>query len=93
MVTKKKRKSTNTAKIEREEKELKAILTGLPSNPIPWGVVIKMVAPIIARLAVRYALKRLKRGMSEERVNKVADLVGDRISEIIDEKPDGPASP
>jgi len=73
----------NAAKTRREEEELALLLSELPLNPIEWGIVVRLVAPIIARLAVRYALKRLDRGMSEEKVNAVGRSVADFIGEIV----------
>ena len=84
-----KRKAENTVKIERELATLDTVLTTLPSNPIPWLTVLSIVAPVISRLAVRYALKRLQRGMSEEKVNRIADQVATHIKEVIKKKEDG----
>ena len=69
----------NSAKIRREEADLKCILQNTPANPIPWLSVIRVVAPIIARLAVRYALKKLKRDMSEDKVNAIGTAVATLI--------------
>jgi len=74
---------SNTAKIRREEADLNRILEALPDNPIPWVQVVTLVAPIIARLAVRYALKRIDKSMGEERVNTVGDSVATFIGDII----------
>lgn len=78
--------SSINAKIKREEQELEEIMNALPSNPIPWGAVVTILGPIIARLAVRYALKRLARNMSEERVNKIAGDTSALIRGIIAKK-------
>ncbi len=72
-------KTANTEKIAREEASLNEVLEALPDNPIPWLAVLKMVAPIIARLAVRMALRRLKRDMSEAKVNQIGSSVGTLI--------------
>jgi len=77
------KKSQNTVKIERELSDLEALLLTLPSNPVDWVLVVKLVAPFIARLAVRYALKKTKRGMSEEKVNTIGEAVGNFIAGII----------
>ena len=69
------KKTANDAKIARETEDLKAILADLPPNPIPWPAVLRITAPFIARLAVRMALKKVGRGMSEEKVNSVAGAV------------------
>lgn len=83
----KKRKSANDAKIERETADLRAILEGLPANPVAWGAVLRMVAPFIARLAVRLALKKVKRDMSEEKVNAVAGTVSALLKGILGTTP------
>lgn len=80
------KKSSTQAKIDREAADLKGILEALPDNPIAWGLVIKIVAPIIARLAVRYALKRLDRSMSEDRVNAIGRQVAGFVNGIIASK-------
>lgn len=73
----------NNAKIRREEAELAVLLTMLPDNPIPWASVLGIVAPIVARLAVRYALKKLARGLGEDKVNAIATTIADKIAAII----------
>ncbi|MBA7556661.1 hypothetical protein ES705_49377 [subsurface metagenome] len=69
------KRSANDAKIAREIADLKAILADLPGNPIPWAAVLRIAAPFIARLAVRMALKKAKRDMSEDKVNAIAGAV------------------
>ena len=76
------KKSANQTKIEREEETLRVLLTELPANPIPWLAVVRIIAPIVARLAVRYALKRAKRGLSEEKVSAIAGSVSALITAI-----------
>lgn len=73
----------NNAKIKREEAELDVLLTMLPDNPLPWASVLGIVGPIVARLAVRYALKKLARGLAEEKVNAIGTAVADKIAGII----------
>ncbi len=73
----------NTDEIKRDEEDLDRILGALPANPIPWGPVLAMTAPFIARLAVRYALKRLKRGLAEEKVNTIANATAVLINGIV----------
>ena len=76
------KKTANVDKIRRERDDLTTLLESLPSNPIAWLPVIKIVAPIIARLAVRMALKRLRRDLSEEKVNQIGREVGTTIRAI-----------
>jgi len=78
-----KEKGSNLAKIEREMGDLGALLGTLPENPIPWTTLITLVAPLVARLGARFALKRAKRSLSEEKVNAIGKAVGDFISAII----------
>ena len=77
------KKSGNDSKIERELADLKRTLENLPANPIPWAQVIAILAPMVARLAVRYALKRTARGLSEDKVTAIGDRVGNFISGIV----------
>lgn len=78
----------NTEKIRREEKDLANLLENLPLNPIPWAAVIRLVAPIVARLAVRYALKKLKRGMSEDKVTAIGSQIADTVARIVTARTD-----
>ena len=77
------KKTANDAKIAREIEDLKAILADLPPNPIPWTAVLRITAPFIARLAVRLALKKVSRGMSEEKVNAVASAVSTLLRSVL----------
>lgn len=85
-------KSSNAEKIKREEADLDRLLETLPINPVPWAVLLKLVAPILTRLAVRYALKKLKRSMSEEKVSAITTTISDRIRAIIDKRLEGEGS-
>lgn len=78
-----KQNRSNNAKIARETKDLERALLQLPDNPIPWPAVLAIVAPVLARLAIRLALKKVARSMSEERVNTIGDSVADTVGDII----------
>lgn len=82
------KRSSNDAKIAREMAELATMLSLMPPNPINWAVVIRLVGPILARLAVRLALKKLKRGMGEDKVNQIATTIASYISDIIKARTD-----
>lgn len=84
----KKRTRANDARIVREEEALATTLAELPTNPIPWASVITIVAPILARLAVRYALKRTNRTMSDDKVNAVARSAAGLVAGIIAKRVD-----
>lgn len=77
------RKSSIEAKVAREQKALEELLANLPDNPVAWAPIIRILAPIVARLAVRIALKKSKRSMHEAKVNQVADAVAATISTIL----------
>lgn len=81
----------NTSKLARERAELELLLTELPLNPITWTAVIKILGPVIARLAVRYALKKAARSLSEDKVNAIGKEVGEFIGDIIKKRVDGGA--
>ena len=78
------RKSAKQAKLDRELEDLAVILTALPLNPIPWVSVLKLVAPVLVRLAIRQALKRVKRGMAEDKVKSVTDSVTGDLNALLD---------
>lgn len=80
------KKTANMSKIEREEETLASVLALMPDNPIPWASVVRLVAPVIARLAVRYALKRLKRNIAEDKVNLIGKATGDFVSGIVEKR-------
>jgi len=73
---------------KRERDELDravAALYGAVPNPIAWAPIIRFVAPIIARIAARYAMKliarkldkRISSKVKEETVISVADHLAD----------------
>ena len=77
------KKTANDAKIARETEDLGAILRELPTNPIPWAAVLRIAAPFVARLAVRIALKKVGRSLSEDKVNAVAGSVSAVIRAVL----------
>ena len=82
-------KSSNSEKIKREEADLERLLLLMPDNPVLWTAVVKLVGPVIARLAARYVLKRIARGMSEDKVNTIGDQVANFIGTIVQRRLDG----
>lgn len=73
---------------KRDKQELQRAVRALQSsahNPIEWSAIIKFVAPIIARIATRYALKLIARKLNrrigskirEETVTNTADYLAD----------------
>ena len=55
-------------------------------NAIPAGiaVVLRLAAPILARIAIRYVARRLKRNVSEQTVRAGGKYVSDVAGRIID---------
>jgi len=78
--------SAKEAKIQREAEELEAILLALPQNPFPWATALRLIAPVLVRLAIRSALKRVKRGMAEDKVKSVTDTVTRAVISILDKR-------
>jgi len=85
------KKASRTSKADSKEvKELKLAvkaLEGSSHNPINWIAIIKFIAPLVARIAGRYAAKyvagrlnkRLKIGISRD----AAEATADRLTEIL----------
>lgn len=65
-----------------------ALMLGLESqgNAIPPQVatVIRIVAPILARMAIRYVARRFRKKISEQAVNTAGAFIGKQVQEIID---------
>lgn len=80
------KKRANDSKIARELDDLDRVLLLLPDNPIDWVSMIRLVAPIVARLGARYALKRAVRSLGEDKVNAIGKAVGDHIAEILERR-------
>ena len=89
------KKSAKQAKLDRELEDLAVIVTALPLNPIPWVAALKLIAPVLVRLAIRQALKRVKRGMAEDKVKSVTDSVTGALNALLDARlpPAGGSTP
>lgn len=64
-----------------------AALKGSQHNPVDWAAIIRLVAPIIGRMAARYAASFLagkwnKRASPKIR-KEVADSVADRLTSVV----------
>jgi len=69
-------KGHQTLKIAREVKQLEAIVEPLKAlNPLSWYVVARVIAPFIARIAIRYVLRKMKKTTSEANVELAVDSV------------------
>lgn len=71
-----KEKGHQTLKIAKEVKQLEAIAESLKTlNPLPWLAVAKLIAPFVARIAIRYVLRKMKKTTSETNVELAVDSV------------------
>ncbi|MBA7711232.1 hypothetical protein ES703_120187 [subsurface metagenome] len=54
-------------------------------NVIPPAIasVLRLVAPIIARLAIRYVARKARKHISDSAVNTASKWIGDKIQDII----------
>lgn len=69
-------KGHQTLKIAREVKQLDSVLDAIGAhNPSIWLPIIKTVAPFIARIAIRYVLRKLNKTTSEKNVENAVDYV------------------
>ena len=81
-----KRRKRNVITPDKLDNE--ALLLALESqgNAIPPAVatVIRLVAPILARLVIRYVARKARKRFSEQTVNTASKWAGDKIQGIID---------
>lgn len=80
------KKSLTTSLIEAEEAMLEEVIADLPENPIPWGPVIRLVAPLIARIAMRRALKKVGRGLSQDKINTISENVSALVRRSLEKR-------
>jgi len=74
----------------RDKRELETVvkaLQGSQHNPIDWIAIVRLIAPIVARIAVRYGIglvaRRLNRRVSPQVRDQIANSAADRMSEIV----------
>ena len=84
-------KGHQTLKIAREVKQLDSILDAISAhNPSQWLPIIKTVAPFIARIAIRYVLRKMSKTTSDKNIELAVDGVRgilDRIGAKGEQKP------
>ncbi|MBA7716473.1 hypothetical protein ES703_125546 [subsurface metagenome] len=69
-------KGHQTQKIAREVKQLDSVLDAIGAhNPSEWLPIIKTVAPFIARIGIRYVLRRIGKTTSEGNIEGAIDFV------------------
>jgi len=57
--------------------------------PLPVAMMLRMVAPLVARIAVRYVARRLKRHVSEATVRRAGLTIAKVVDNIITEYKQG----
>ena len=78
-----KEKGKQTLKIAREVKQLDSVLDAIGAhNPSEWLPIIKTVAPFIARIAIRYILRKMNKTTSEGNVEGAVDFTRAILSRI-----------
>jgi len=78
------KRTAQTPRIKRDTTDLVRILGELPTNPLPWASVLRMVIPFVARLGIRYTLQKVGRSLGEEKVNALTDTIMGIISEVLE---------
>lgn len=79
----KKRNVTTPDKVDQD-----ALIAALESqgNAIPpaIAVVLRLAAPILARLAIRYVARTARKKISDQAVNSASAFIGQKVQGIID---------
>ncbi len=82
MAARKKRQVVTQDKID--DMLLEAALES-QGNAIPLAVatVIRLIAPIVARLAIRYLARKYRKKVSDQAVNTASAWIGEKVSTLI----------
>lgn len=93
-------KSGKRSPEKREKDELQRAIDGLQAtqhNPIAWTPIIRLVAPIIARIAARYVMSVISRKLGKRISSKIREetVVGaaDKLAEIVIKRTGGQKGP
>lgn len=81
-----KKSTKKQTKVTQEKEELQAIvkaLEGTQHNPVAWLPIIRLVAPVIARLAIRLGLSVFARKTGRRIRPSVRDFVADDTAKSI----------
>ena len=80
-------KGHQSLKISREVKELEAVLEVIKTtNPVDWLPIVKMVAPFIARIGIRYVLRKMSKTTSDSNIEGAVGLVRGVLDRIAAKK-------
>lgn len=87
MADKKKRKPVTRDKDIQELNRAIAALKGTQHNPVDWAAIVKFTAPIVGRLAARYAAGYLATKWNKRATPKirkeVAEETADRLATVL----------
>lgn len=87
MADKKKRKPVTRDKDIQELNRAIAALKGTQHNPVDWATIVKFIAPIVGRLAARYAAGYLATKWNKRATPKirkeVAEETADRLATVL----------
>jgi len=71
-----KEKGHQTLKIAREVKQLDAMIVAFGAhNPVEWLSIVKVIAPFIARIAIRAVLRKMGKTTSDQNIEGAVGLV------------------
>ncbi|MBA7691696.1 hypothetical protein ES703_100247 [subsurface metagenome] len=86
-------KDKNTKQDTKDVAEVRLAIfamEGVEHNPVDWGSIVRFTAPIIARLAARYATRYvasvLKKRVTLKQSNEVAEKTAERIAVVLAKK-------
>lgn len=82
-MVKRKRNVVTADKVDLEQLELVLKSQGNPISPA-LATLIRIVAPIVARIAIRYVARKLKRHVSEATVRSAGAMVGGVMERIVE---------
>lgn len=81
-----KKRTRNVVTPDRVDNEALMLALESQGNAIPGAVatVIRLAAPILARLVIRYVARKARKRISESTVNNASQWIGAKVQGIID---------
>lgn len=74
--------------ITKDKLDTEALMLALESQgnaiPVPIATVIRLAAPIIARLAIRYVARKARIRVTDQAVDNASQWIGSRVQGIIE---------
>lgn len=79
-------KKRNVVTQDKVDEQLLIAALESQGNAVPVAVaaVLRIVAPILARIAIRYVARKYRKRISDTAVNTASAYIGDKIQGIID---------